>query len=83
MDHKAATIKPGPEEKEVVFEHCCFSGSRPDENGLGLWAKVHGFGTYFGRVVEKSHFPCFTRLKVVVIRISVDFRGTATCPQEG
>ncbi|GIX92108.1 hypothetical protein CEXT_310031 [Caerostris extrusa] len=44
--------------------------------------KVHGFGTYFGRVVEKSHFPCFTRLKVVVIRISVDFLGTATCPQE-
>ncbi|GIX92101.1 hypothetical protein CEXT_310001 [Caerostris extrusa] len=82
MDHKASPIKPGPERRKWLPSTVASSGSRPNENGPGLRARVNGFGTYFGRVVEKSHFPCFTRLKLVVIRISIDFLGTATCLQE-
>ncbi|GIY65633.1 hypothetical protein CDAR_551581 [Caerostris darwini] len=78
LGHKTRALK----RRKWLSSTAASSGSPPYENGLGLWVKVHGFGTYSGRIVEKSRFPCFTRLKVDVIRIRVDFRGPAIYLQE-
>ncbi|GBN27283.1 hypothetical protein AVEN_13494-1 [Araneus ventricosus] len=72
MDHKARAIKPGLKRRKLL-EHCCSKGSRGNENELALWAKS-AFSVLTSDELWKNLSPCcFTRLEMVVIRISVDF----------